>query len=102
MDFREIQKLDFDKPDTDTFKCLDLSFKAMNVGGTLPAIMNAANEIAVDKFLHGECTFLDIADIVEKTMDQAQNKSSELVAQVESLDQLIEIDSWAREFANNL
>ena len=62
-------------------------------GGTLPCVMNAANEIAVAAFLAGEGTYLGIAECVEAVMDMHDVQS------VESIDQLLEIDAWAREQA---
>ena len=96
MDFTKIGKIDFEEPDTRTFKCLKLAFKAGEIGGTMPCIMNAANEVAVAAFLANKIQFKDIQEIVEKTM---QNFTSE---KVESLDQLKETDSKARKFAQAL
>ena len=60
--------LDFYRPDTEKFKCLDLAFAAIRTGGNMPCILNAANEIANRAFLEDRCSFLDIADIIERTM----------------------------------
>ena len=60
--------LEFYHPDTEKFKCLDLAFAAIRTGGNMPCILNAANEIANRAFLEDRCSFLDIADIIERTM----------------------------------
>lgn len=96
MDFRKIQNLEFASPDCKTFKCLELAFRAMMMGGTMPCIMNAANEVAVANFLHGKCSFLDIANYVEQTMNTAENNPELFQPQVESLAQLQLIDSILR------
>jgi len=67
-DFFKISTLTFDEPDTETFRGLALAFKAIETGGTMPAVYNGANEAAVDAFLNEKCSFLGIADLVEETM----------------------------------
>ncbi len=96
LDFRLLGSLEFEAPDYETFKCLSLAKQAGKAGGTLPCIMNAANEIAVAAFLNCECSYLGIADIVEKTMDHIPSAS------VESIEQLLDIDAKAREYARSL
>ena len=93
LDFRTLGTLEFAAPDTDTFRCLALARAAGSRGGTLPAAMNAANEVAVATFLAGRCPFLSIADAVEAAMDACD------VQPVESLEQLEEVDARARETA---
>lgn len=93
MDFRTLGSLDFEAPDTDTFRCLALAKEAGTLGGTMPCAMNAANEVAVAAFLAGECSFLDIADTVERVMDSHDR------APVVSLEQLLEVDGLSREAA---
>ena len=90
LDFTKLGSLQFDAPDTDTFRCLALAREAGARGGTLPCVMNAANEVAVAAFLAEEGSYLGIAACVEAVM-QAHD-----VQVVESLDQLEEIDAWAR------
>ena len=90
LDFRMLGSLEFAAPDTDTFRCLALARAAGSRGGTLPAAMNAANEVAVATFLAGNCPFLSIADAVEAAMDACD------VQPVESLEQLEEVDARAR------
>lgn len=93
LDFRALGSLEFAPPDTETFRCLALAREAGATGGTLPAVMNAANEIAVAAFLAEEGTYLGIAECVEAVMGQHSPQ------RVESLEQLEEVDAWARERA---
>lgn len=92
LDFRTLGSLDFAAPDEETFRCLALARIAGSTGGTLPAAMNAANEIAVAAFLEERCPYLGIAEAVEATMNACDVQS------VESIDQLLEVDAWARSF----
>ncbi|MES2628674.1 MAG: 1-deoxy-D-xylulose-5-phosphate reductoisomerase [Bacteroidota bacterium] len=71
FDFLDYPNLSFEKPDRDTFRCLDLAFAAMEVGGNMACVMNAANEIAVDAFLNERIAYLEIPRLVEKTMEKA-------------------------------
>ena len=68
LDLFKSHQLEFMEPDTDTFRCLSLAYEAMTQGGNMPCIVNAANEIVNDAFRHDQCTFLQMADIIEKTM----------------------------------
>ncbi len=70
FDIYNCSNLTFEKPDTDTFSCLNLAYKALERGGNIPTIMNAANEIAVESFLQGKIKFLEIAKIIEQAMDK--------------------------------
>ena len=65
------QPLEFFRPDTAKFRCLALAFEAINRGGNMPCIVNAANEVANRGFLEGQCGFMQISDIIEKTMAKA-------------------------------
>lgn len=96
LDFTKLGSLEFAAPDTDTFRCLALARHAGATGGTLPCVMNAANEIAVAEFLADGIGYLDIARCVEAAMDAHERDG---VQRVESLDQLEEIDRWARRIA---
>ena len=89
----EIGRLDFEEPDTDRFPALNLARRAGEVGGTLPAVLNAANEIAVEAFCDGEISFTEITTTVARVMDV-----HELVAQP-SLGEILAADAWAREVA---
>ena len=96
LDFRTLGSLDFAAPDEKTFRCLALARHAGTVGGTLPCAMNAANEIAVAAFLDEQCSYLGIADCVEAVMEVHQAQA------VESLEQLEEVDAWARAQARHV
>lgn len=96
VDFRTLGSLTFDAPDAQAFRCLALAERAGITGGTLPCVMNAANEVAVAAFLAHACSFTDIARIVEDTMD------AHTVERVESFEQLHDVDAWARTTAKNL
>lgn len=93
LDFTALGHLDFAAADTDTFRCLALAREAGDTGGTLPAAMNAANEVAVASFLAGKGSYLGIAECVEAVMGAHD------VQRVESIDQLLDVDAWAREEA---
>ena len=84
-----------DYADEKTFGCLALARHAGTIGGTLPCIMNAANEVANHAFRHGRCSFLDIERIVEETMNASE------VQRVEDLHQLTLVDAEARALARS-
>jgi 1-deoxy-D-xylulose-5-phosphate reductoisomerase len=75
FDFSELTTLNFKEMDYERFRLLDLSYQALKVGGTMPAVMNASNEYAVSEFLKGRISFLDIEKIVELRMEQHQSES---------------------------
>ncbi len=83
--------LTFQKPDMDKFPCLKLAFKACEQGGTLPAVLNAANEVAVYSFLNHRISFPDIPAMIEKIMER------HTVVTNPSLSDILEADRWARE-----
>lgn len=93
LDFAQLAKLDFEKPRFDDFPALNLATWAGNDGGTLPAVLNAANEVAVARFLSETIAFPKIWQCVEQTMQAHQNISEP------SLDQILAADQWAREYA---
>jgi 1-deoxy-D-xylulose-5-phosphate reductoisomerase len=70
LDLFAIARLDFEAPDLTRFPCLRLAFEAMRAGGTAPAILNAANEVAVEAFLERRIAFIAIADLIERTLEQ--------------------------------
>ncbi|MBS4960944.1 MAG: 1-deoxy-D-xylulose-5-phosphate reductoisomerase [Clostridiales bacterium] len=96
IDFEKRSQLTFEKPDMETFRCLGLAYRAIQTGGTMPAVMNAANEIAVEKFLNEKIGFLQIPDMIEKTMDAYTVKYEY------DVDDLVNADQWARKFATNI
>ena len=89
----EIGGLSFEKPDLSRFSCLSLAFRALETGGSMPVVMNGANEIAVESFLQGRIGFLQISELIEKTMDAHQTSS------LDTIEKVIEADGWAREKA---
>lgn len=70
FDFFRYPQLNFERPDAETFSCLNLAFEALQKGGNMPCILNAANEVAVQAFLEEKINFLQIADLIEKTMNR--------------------------------
>ena len=93
LDFRTLGSLEFAAPDEETFRCLALARHAGSVGGTLPCVMNAANEIAVAAFLSERGSYLGIAECVEAVMSEHESQG---VQKVESIKQLQALDAWAR------
>jgi 1-deoxy-D-xylulose-5-phosphate reductoisomerase len=103
LDMAKVAKLEFHPPDIDRFPCLGLAYRAGNLGGTAPAILNAANEAVVARFLEdrpagsdGAVGFTDIPRILAEVLDSAQ------VRQKPTLDQVLEADAWARKAALRL
>ncbi len=96
VDFYELSKLTFEKPDMDTFRGLKLAFEAGKTGGTMPCVMNAANEVANLAFRNNQCSFLGMADIIEQTMKQATFDSHP------DLDVYLQTDREARAIASQL
>ena len=70
LDFSTMSKLTFEKPDTVKFRNLDLAYRALKQGGNMPCIINAANEVVVDAFLHDGISFLGMSDVIEQTMSK--------------------------------
>ena len=96
LSFFEHSSLTFEKPDPKVFRCLALAYEAIKTGGTMPAVMNGANEIAVAKFLAGKISFTDIPVLIEKTMN-AYNVKYDY-----TLDDVLEADKFAREYAEKI
>ena len=92
-DFANIGQLTFEVPDQERFPCLTLAYRAGEQGGTLPAVLNAANEVAVAAFLEDRLPFLGIYPIIDQTLNRHSAKTGP------DLGQLIEADRWARETA---
>ncbi len=87
IDFWSLGKLEFEKPDMDTFYGLKLAYEAGRKGGTLPTVFNAANELAVRQFLNREIKYLEIMEIIEDCMQAHQNIDNP------SLDQILETEA---------
>ena len=95
LDITRIANLTFMKPDIKKFPCLGLAYRALAAGGLMPAVMNAANEIAVQQFLHKQIKFTSIARIVEQVMAAFRQNGSVTLEAVQ------QADSWARAAAEN-
>ncbi len=93
VDWGTMKDLTFEPVDLSTFRCVSLAYEAGRTGGTAPAVLNAANEVAVAAFLEGGLPFLSIADVVERTLDAAD------VGAVSDLEDVLRADAWAREAA---
>ena len=93
VDFTKRNQLTFEKPNQEVFRCLALAYKAMEIGGTMPTVLNAANEIAVEQFLNKNISFLQIAELIEKTMNAYTVKYQY------DIKDLLNADKWARDFA---
>jgi len=96
FDFASYADLSFEKPDTQTFRNLALAFEALNKGGNMPCIINAANEIAVAGFLNDKVSFLQISDIIEACMKHISFVDSP------TLDDYLNTDRETRIFAQNI
>ena len=90
LDMTKCGPLTFEDPDTETFRCLRLAYDALEAGGTMPAVLNGANEAAVRLFLEGRIGFCDIPRLIEETMMKHEVNTSP------ELDDIIEADRWAK------
>ncbi|MGK0466401.1 1-deoxy-D-xylulose-5-phosphate reductoisomerase [Clostridium sp.] len=95
LDFYNMGSLTFEKPDMDTFKCLKLAYKAGKMGGNMPAILNAANEVAVELFLDYKIKYLGIEYIIENCMDRFEHSGNP------DLEEILEIDLKVRKYVEN-
>ena len=100
LDFRTLGSLEFEAPDLETFRCLALAIEAGTTGGTLPAVMNAANEVAVAAFLAERIPYLGIAELVERAMNHAVREGS--VKEATSIEELLAVDAETRVYAREL
>jgi len=93
LDLAAAGSLSFERPDIERFPCLGLAYDALRAGGTMPAVLNAANEVAVETFLAGSMRFVDIPRVLHEVMcEHAPRPAADL-------DTLREADRWARDFA---
>lgn len=95
LDFWSIGKLDFERPDTETFRALDLAYRAGRAGGSLPTVFNAANEMAVAKFLDRQIGYLEITDLIGECMERHVNIPSP------SLDEILDTEAGVYEYINS-
>jgi 1-deoxy-D-xylulose-5-phosphate reductoisomerase len=96
LDWTKINSLNFEPIDYGRFPCLKLAVEAGKLGGTYPAVLCAADEVAVELFISHKTSFTDIAKIVQKTLEQHRNISQP------SLEEILAADNWARECATSL
>jgi 1-deoxy-D-xylulose-5-phosphate reductoisomerase len=96
LELDKIKVLSFEKPDLKRFKCIRLAYEAIKIGGSMPAVMNGANEVAVEAFLRKEIGFLDIPDIIERVMSVHEPFP------VDSIASVMEADRWARQKAEDI
>ncbi|MCB1215678.1 MAG: 1-deoxy-D-xylulose-5-phosphate reductoisomerase, partial [Deltaproteobacteria bacterium] len=91
LDLTKVGPLEFFEPDLEAFPCLALALEVLKKGKTYPAVLNAANEIAVAAFLEEKIGFIEIPSLVEKTLEAHTAKD------FTSLEEILEVDAWARE-----
>jgi len=96
LNLDEIGALSFEKPDLRRFECLALAQRALEMGDSMPAVMNGANEIAVESFLKGQIGFLQIPALIKRTMEAHQPFS------MDRIEKVVEADGWARDKARTL
>jgi 1-deoxy-D-xylulose-5-phosphate reductoisomerase len=96
LDLAALARFDFERPDLETFPCLGLAYRALAAGGGAPAVLNAANEVAVSAFLQGELGFLGIPDLIQACLDALPGGAAD------SLEQLMDTDAAARRMAHTL
>ncbi len=95
LDLCKLGELTFREPDPQRFPCLDLAYRALAAGGSAPAALNAANEIAVGAFLDNRINFVDIPELIGKTLDKHE------VINLGNIEEVLQVDRWAREETSN-
>jgi 1-deoxy-D-xylulose-5-phosphate reductoisomerase len=90
LDLTKAGRLEFHEPAHDRFPCLGLAYRALKAGGTLPVVLNAANEVAVASFLEGRLGFTSIPSVIERTMNAHEPES------VSTVELIRRVDAWAR------
>ncbi len=96
IDFFKLKDMTFEHPDTQRFRCLDIAYKALSMGGNMPCVVNAANEIANQAFIADQISFKHIGEIIEETMQHIPFCTES------SLETYIETDKEARQFASSM
>lgn len=96
LDLCQLGQLTFSRPDEERFPCLRLAYDALTAGGTVPAVMNAANEIAVEAFLNQRIGFTGISRLIEQVVAEHQ------CVDVTAIDQVLQADLWSRKKAKEL
>ncbi|GAA0104845.1 1-deoxy-D-xylulose-5-phosphate reductoisomerase [Paraclostridium sordellii] len=92
LDFSKLNGLTFEKPDLETFPCLQLAYESLKSGGTYSAVLNAANEVLVNEFLEDKIKFYDIPYYIEKTLEAHDSIKKP------TLEEILHIDEWSRDF----
>jgi len=95
-DFVNIGSLTFQQPDLTKFPCLALAFKACETGGTMPAVLNASNEVAVEAFLDKRIAFTDIPELIKNTIEKHSSVKDP------ALSDILEADKWGRKTVEEL
>jgi 1-deoxy-D-xylulose-5-phosphate reductoisomerase len=96
LDLAKLATLTFEAPDYEKFPCLKLAIDALDAGQTMPAVLNAANEIAVQAFLDEQISFKEISEMIRMTMGNHKSRT------VNQLEDVLEADRWAREETKKL
>lgn len=96
LNFLDVGNLSFEKPDIENFKCLGLALNADKAGGSMIPVLNGANEIAVNAFLQGKIGFVDIPELIERTMEGHE------IFSIDGIDKAVEADQWARSRAKEI
>ncbi len=96
LDLTEAGSLTFFKPDRNRFPSLRLAYRSLQDGESMPAVMNAANEVAVEAFLSGKIKFTEIVELIEKTMDLHSPHD------LKSIEEVLHADKWGREKTREL
>lgn len=96
LDFKTLKQITFEQPDMETFKGLALAYEAIKVGGSMPTVYNAANELAVSLFLNKKIEYLDIVELIEKSM-----KQHELIENP-SIEEILIVEKQTHEFINSI
>ncbi len=96
LDLCKIGSMTFESPDRERFPALDLAYEAIEEGESMPAVLNAANEVAVQAFLDGKILFTDITQVVRKTMKEHRTR------ELSTLDEVLSVDRCAREKSTSL
>lgn len=96
LSLSEIGNLTFEKPDMEVFKCLRLAFDSLREGGTMPAVLNASNEVCVSLFLDKKISFLEIGDLNEKIMNMHKKEK------IESIETILSAEEWTKRTINSL
>ncbi len=96
LDLPRVGPLTFSHPDPEKFPCLQLAYQSIEIGETMPTILNAANEVAVHSFLDGMIRFTDIPSVIRRVMEEHQVKP------IQTIEDILKADQWAREKAKSL